>query len=282
MSIAVRTPRRAAGFSITELLIVIAVIAAMLAIQIPTDAASRRTARRMQNSTQLRGIHQGLVIFAQSNKTCYPGLDSKGVILPDNEANTGNSGDGDTVQARNWILLRGDFFTPEYIISPSETAIVDAYWVDWRNGQNNDEVPVKWDEREKNYSYAMLGIAGDPGAAPAARGRAMEWKETLNSQAIVLSDRNTGTNATDQVDSIHTGERGEWKGSVLWNDNHVGFEQAHDRFETKYGNGQLNVAEDFGGPADNLFAQDNDADGDNASNEALMVIAGDSTVHGGE
>ena len=276
MKTSMTTPRRAAGFSITDLVIVVAVIAAMLAIQIPTDAAARRTARRMQNSTQLRGIHQGLVIFGQSNKFFYPGLNSKGTILPDNAANTGNSGDGDTVQARYWIMLRGDFFTPEYIISPSETANVWEY--DWR--ADPLQTPVKWDEREKNYSYAMLHIAGDANAAPAAGVRASEWKETANTQAIVLSDRNTGTNATNQVASIHTAERGEWKGSVLWNDNHVMFEQTHDQFMTRYGNGELLADDNFNG-TDNLFAADVDGEG-NADADALMVIAGDSTVHGGE
>jgi type II secretory pathway pseudopilin PulG len=274
--------RRSAGFSITDLLIVIVVIAAMLVMQIPTDAAARRTARRMQNSTQLRGIHQGLVIFGQSNKFFYVGVDSKGVILANDGNTTGNSGDGDTVQARYWIMMRGDFFTPEYAISPSETNNVTQYPVRWDNDLNPVDTPVQWSrEGVKHYSYAMLGIAGDAGAVPAAQGRAMEWKETANTQAIVLSDRNTGRDANQGVQSIHTSDRGEWAGSVLWNDNHVGFEQTHNQFETKYGNGRLNVGEDFGDPADNLFADD--AINDNQPGyDALMVIAGDSIVHGNE
>ncbi|MEM9347530.1 MAG: hypothetical protein AAGB26_13020 [Planctomycetota bacterium] len=59
--------------------------------------------------------------------------------------------------------------------------------------------------------------------------------------------------------SIHTDSNGPWRGSVLWNDNHVGFEQ-DDVFETKYGNGELNEA-------DRLFKAE-------GTHDALMIHAG--------
>ena len=150
---------------------------------------------------------------------------------------------------------------------------------DWQNDKGAGT--VKWDENTKNYSYAMLGIKGTAGQAPdrAFAGRGAEWKQTLNSQAIVLSDRNTGTNATDKVRSIHTDDFGDWQGSVLWNDNHVAFNNTQ-YYETKYANGRLNV-DRFGRATDNLFEYDKDPDG-NAGMDALMVIAGDDTVHAGE
>lgn len=270
--------RRCSGFTIHELLVVMVLVLVVVAFNVPADAAARRTARRMQNSTQLRGIHQALVTFANSNKNKFAGLSSKGDIIENGLANTGNSGDGDTVQARYWILLKGDFFTPEYAISPSETADVDLAF-DWQF--DNGPGVVRWDNNLKHYSYAMLGIKGTAGEGPDAAfaGRAAEWQQTLNSQAIVLSDRNTGTNATDQVESIHTGDRSDWTGSVLWNDNHVGFEQ-EQFFETKYANGALN-SDQFGNGTDNLFDSERDRNG-LVGVDALMVIAGDDTVHAGE
>ncbi len=255
-------PNRA-GFSIVELLVVIVVITAMLAIQLPSNAAARRTARRMQNSTQLRGIHQGLVTFANSNKNNFVGLNAKGQILEDNAINTGNSGTGDFVQARMWILLNQEFITPEYAISPSEVANIQAY----DPGGAEVPAPVQWNKDAKHYSYAMLAID--------TPGRLAEWKETLNSQAIVLSDRNTGTNATDRVRSIHTNNFGEWHGSVLWNDNHVGFEN-EQYYETKFGNGQLNRK-----VFDNLF-DDKQEEQNQAGTNALMIIADNNIVHAGE
>lgn len=277
MSIARSSLRRQSGFSIQELLVVIVLVMVMVSMNVPVDAAARRTARRMQNSTQLRGIHQGLVAFANSNKNNFAGFDSRGRIIANGKETTGNSGDGDTVQARFWIMLEGDFFTPEYAISPSEVANVDE--VEW--GGRNGTATVKWDDNTKHYSYAMLGIKGVAGEAPDANfaGRGAEWKQTLNSQAIVLSDRNTGTNATNQVESIHTGDRGDWQGSVLWNDNHVQFDNGQ-YYETKYANGALH-SDRFGNGTDNLFDSEADANGQ-VGVDALMVIAGDDTVHGGE
>ena len=219
----------------------------VIAILLPALGAARRTAQRMENSTQLRGIHQGLVTFANSNKNNYPGLTSSGDIWSDGPM-TGNSGEGNTPQARIWILLDGGFITPEYLISPSETEPIMPYL---------GGGPVT----EDNYSYALLSfeetISGRKDGRTgeyvydvdsATYGRAAEWSQTLNSQAIVLSDRNIGSNASSSVTSIHEHSPGSWRGSVLWNDNHVGFETSHF-FETKYANGSLNYG-------DNIFEDD--------------------------
>ena len=244
------TRPRKSGFTLIELLVVISIIALLIAILLPALGAARRTARRMQNSTQLRGIHQGLVTFANSNKNNFAGLDSKGDALVDGADTTGSSGNGEEVEARYYILLDGDYFTPEYAISPSETANVTEY-VESATATPN---AVTFTAATKHYSYAMLQFAasGTPRAVTSATApRAAEWKQTLNSQAIVVSDRNLGNNTGTELQSVHS-EAGEWSGSVLWNDNHVGFENEVE-FETKFANGRLND----GTTADNLFLDAN-------------------------
>ena len=121
-------------------------------------------------------------------------------------------------------MFEGDFITPEYAISPFETEMITEWDSEASRAVNTE-----------NYSFAMLQLPEQN-----SEGRRTEWGQTLNSQAIVVSDRNTGTKA--KPSSIHTEKPGEWAGSVLWNDNHVGFEQ-EDVFETKYGNGELNKAD---------------------------------------
>jgi len=220
------------------------VVMLLIAILLPALGAARRTAQRMQNSTQLRGYHQGLVIHGQSNKLYYPGVDATGSIVPNSAVDTGNSGDGDTVEARYWIMLSNGYIKSDFAISPSE---VDAV-TPWMSG------PID----SSHYSYALLSIDGQPGIAPDASQRGSEWKETVNSLAIIIADRDTSQNPSSPS-SIHT-DGGLWKGSLIWNDNHSGFEQTH-LHETRYGSGQLNTQ-------DNVFDVSSDDD-------ALMIYSGD-------
>ncbi|QDU34994.1 hypothetical protein KS4_30710 [Poriferisphaera corsica] len=61
-------------------------------IMLPALGASRRTARQMQTNTQMRGLHQSLVMYAQSNRGRYT-----------NDL---------------YDLVDGNYFTIEYILSP--------------------------------------------------------------------------------------------------------------------------------------------------------------------
>lgn len=265
------------GFTLIELLVVISIIALLIAILLPALGAARRAARQLQNSTQLRGIHQGLVIYGTSNKSKFPGLDSDGDVLPDGNQ-TGNSGNGSVIQSRYWIMLTGGFFTPAYAVSPSETEIVTV----WEAGNGAIPNDVVFDATTKHYSYSLLHFQNTGPATlsitvnSAARGK--EWAETLNAQAVVVSDRNIGNGtAATALQSIHTDEAGRWAGSVLWNDNHVGYEN-ENRFATKYANGRLNT--DNGEPDDGLFDSGNAPDNPNGANggvpgsNAVMISYG--------
>ncbi|MEM9415983.1 MAG: hypothetical protein AAGA29_10985 [Planctomycetota bacterium] len=70
-----------------------AIVAAPMAVgvMLPALGAARRTARRMQNSTQARGICQGMITYSTANQG----------VLPDDIA----------------LLVQGNFVTPEYLIS---------------------------------------------------------------------------------------------------------------------------------------------------------------------
>jgi len=236
------------AFTLIELLVVISIIALLIGILLPALGAARRTARQMQNSTQVRGIHSALVLFAQGNNTYYPGVASNG----DFTAIT----NGTHTNVRVQELLEDNYFSGEYIISPSETK------TEWTTGDTLDTTM---------YSYALLDISVTPSQ------RRNEWRETSNSQAPVLSDRAIDNDdATDDGDvkSVHTNPAAgtnEWRGSVGWNDNHVTFES--DRLLTNVKNGSsttTGVGPDPDVAGDDLFTTIVD-DNSTAGNDALVT-----------
>ncbi len=174
---------------------VLSIIALLIGLLMPALASARQTARQLKGTTQVRGIHMGLVLFAQSNNTYYPGCTSYGKVTQP------------TVEQRFSLLLEQQYFPGTYLVSPAEQR--DA----WVNG------PVTTD----HYSYSLLMVSASNSGT-----REQQWRDTQASNAPVLSDRAQGNLAG--IKSIHTNplvNATDWIGSVAWNDNHVTFEADH-------------------------------------------------------
>lgn len=252
------------GFTLIELLVVISIIALLIAILLPALGAARRSARQMANSTQLRGVHQGMITYAQDNKGFFPGLRNNGTIATAVQSNVdgtdatrftvGTALGADPVH-RVAIMLNADLFTPEYVINPGENSL--------------SKTPGKVDTNlsADNYSFAMLRTLADDGSATAGQRierAALEWAETINSEAVVMSDRNVGNNATDEISSVWTEiDRGEWRGGIVFNDNTVIFEAGVIRERTKYSTFPINID-------DNLFEDT----GTHVTADAAMIYNG--------
>ncbi|MFA9478470.1 type II secretion system protein [Phycisphaerales bacterium AB-hyl4] len=228
------------GFTLIELLVVISIIALLIGILLPALGAARATARRMQSNTQIRGIHQAMVMFAQSNRSNFPGLDGDGNIAGD----TGNGADTGAFRAgalrgshparRYAVLLNGNFFTPEYIISPADTNKVE-----WQGNSQVVTQPTNISAVTDVYSYAMLQIGNADGVKRPGQ-RVREWSETLNTEAIVMGDRAMAHSATS-IYSVHTrAGSNDWRGGMASNDNSVAFETDH-RQRARYGSGALDT-----------------------------------------
>jgi len=234
-------PRRCIGFTVIDLMavgVVLVVVVVLVLVAMPMFGGRRGGySVQMMNNTQLRGIHQSFVTFAQSNKRggndgYFPGLDGSGDVIPDGPL-TGHSGDGTVPAAAMWMMLEGNFFTPEYMVNPA-----DAHAVELLIPATGPVPPVTHD----NFSYALQSLAGHP----AERG---EWKEALNTAAPVAGDRAIGTGSAD-ISSVWTARgSGDWRGGVVENDNSSSYGLDHVFTNTKYGHEPVN-------PTDDLFEDD--------------------------
>ena len=225
------------AFTLIELLVVISIIALLIAILLPALGAARKSARQLQSTTQMRGIHQGMVTYATDNKGYFPGLQSSGDEFV-TAANNFSLTSGGMVQGRYALILQYDLVTPEYLLSPAEPVFKRRYAL----GTGNIFTV-------ENYSYSLLNIMGDqndPGytGLPAVnpnKGKytIQEWSTTMNSRAVILGDRlldveNNDFENPDAYLGPWSGEYGDSAWGVVWNDNHTEFANT-PFFETQYG-----------------------------------------------
>lgn len=236
--------RTARGFTVLELVIVIIVVVLLAAILLPgvVGGRGRPNVRHIKDGTQIRGIHQGMVLFAQNNNDKYP-LPS--LLDPDNVTIDAAAETKDTTANIISVLLYQNFFTPELCVSPSETnpniRIDNAFAYTapstaanpakalWDPGFNTD-FTAKNPSRIAGFSYAHQ--------MPFGPRRDKKWNNSFNSNDAIIANRgplvasvtkgkeesvDMAFNKDSNAMLIHGGRK-SWEGNVAYNDMSVQFE----------------------------------------------------------
>jgi type II secretory pathway pseudopilin PulG len=235
------------GFTLAELLAVVIVVVVFAAVFIVPNAG-RRTGcgnRQSRDSTQVRGLHHGLVTWAQSNKDQYPlpsAVDVNNVTVAD----IGGAKDH-TANILSMLVYNGTIST-ELLISPAEASgtirLKDDYEFETPKAAV-DPAKALWDPslsadftRVGNISYAhmlpsgpRLSAWGNSGGATAGVGVLSEGRAVLGNRGpeIASVKQNPDGTAIPTVANpksttlmIH-GSRSKWEGNVAFEDNHVEF-----------------------------------------------------------
>ena len=211
--------RKPTGFTLIELLVVIGVISLLVGILLPALGSARRRSLQVTSNGHMRDIHNAMNIHGNSNEGRLPGL-TAGQDLADIEG----SDTGAHPAARYELMLYRNYFKPQHIVAPSDIHAEPATGVT-KNGVQ--EVATS------NYSYAMLEISDD------ASERASSWATGAPSRAPMLSDR--AEPAGSPPGSIWGPE---WRGGVVYGDNHVELLDSHVVANTRYSN-DVNATDDL-------------------------------------
>jgi len=284
------------GFTLIELLVVIAIIALLVGILLPALGKARASARQLKCSTQVRGIVQAMVVWANNNQSKYP--------LP-SEIDTGNSTTNvgnttatayqkDTTGNILSLMIFNGNISSEICVSPAES--------------NTGAISVKKDYALSNPTGAPQpsnalwdpGFMGTPnqtpivGTAVSGQGnnsyahippfyrRKSVWSDTYSSTEAVFGNRGpqfsgtsapstgrwaltSGTYGTASNTLLIHGGRSTWEGNIGYNDGHVTFETKPNPDAITYNKtGATGTA-----VSDNLFVDETDEAGPAATSQEV-------------
>jgi prepilin-type N-terminal cleavage/methylation domain-containing protein len=263
----------ARGFTLVELLVVVAIIALLIGLLLPALSKAQRSAKTLQDSANISQIHKGFLTYANQDdkgRLPIPGLIRRqavgGVFYP-------GQGEENPTQNRteglySSMIAKG-FITPEVCVSPVETNPVvktksDYNYNSYNPGAAGDASgPFHWDASFRanihtnpdggttlvsHTSYAHLALIGDR--------KKYHWSNKADGTRPMMGNRGTfkgkvqGDNYSKSYTLSFHAPDDTWEGNICYGDNHVSLEKSLIPDTVQYECGSSNLAKD------NLFTVD--------------------------
>ena len=230
--------RFARGITIIELLVIVVIAIGAVVLLLPYLGKSRAGTRHPRDSAAVRGIHQGMVLWAQSNQDAYP-LPSRIDLNNDTVAAEGRA--KDTTANIFSLLIYANYFSPELCVSPAEAnpaiRVHDTYAFSEPPTAVNPKMAM-WDPAfSADFTGGKTGNTSYAHTLPADERLEKTWRNNFDpSQAMVGSrgpqvtgfamkngGREYAMGSKSNTLLIHGGPS-TWEGNITYNDNHVQYE----------------------------------------------------------
>jgi prepilin-type N-terminal cleavage/methylation domain-containing protein len=251
------------AFTLIELLVVIAIISLLISILMPALGKAREAARALKDSTQVRGIHQGLVIWGQSHDDAYPlpsTIDRSSATVEGKPGLPGDPGESAVSFVKDntgnvlSILIFHGYVPPALMVSPAE----QSFEIEVDQGYQLAHPPQALVPESALWDPGFAGVPNEAGSslgkgrrsskgntsyahAPPFGKRKRLWTTSYNSNEAVLGNRGPlyggspgnwvlapGAFGVDSITlKIHGGPQ-SWEGNVAYNDGRVTLENRPD------------------------------------------------------
>ena len=227
--------KRQRGFTLVELLVVIAIIALLIGLLLPALSKARKNAASLKDKTQIKQIHQAMLIWAEDNRgwLVLPGLinrqpdpnlgEQPGIGLEDETQNT-----TDNLYS---AMIAQRFIPPALVIGPTEVNDLVSVYEEYNYDSYDPSTDNYWDDDFSaniedgganvvcHTSYFHMALTGER--------KKFKWKNNQETGDAVIGTRGTRDGQTtgddykfSQTLELHGPDK-EWNGNVCFSDNHT-------------------------------------------------------------